>query len=89
MWGNLTEHLQCLIVKVATATLTAAMRFARDLMRFTSADQVEHLISLDAHVLGRLTGYYVTLCNKELPPASLTVAPLARCTRCQHSPLLT
>ena len=83
------EHLQCLNVKSATATATAAMRFARELLRFTSADGAEHLITESAHTLGRLTGYYVTLCNRALPPASLTVAPNVCCARCARSPLIT
>lgn len=58
------------------------------LTRLTDADGWEHLVNEEAMLLGRLTGFYVTLCGWTVAPASLTAPPGRMCGYCAESKLV-
>ena len=58
------------------------------LTRLTDADGWEHWVSEEAMLLGRLTGFYVTLCGWTVAPASLTAPPGRGCWYCAQSKLI-
>lgn len=58
------------------------------LTRLTDADGWEHWVNEEAMVLGRLTGWYVTLCGWTVAPASLTAPPGRACRYCRESQLV-
>jgi len=58
------------------------------LTRLTDAEGWEHWVSDEAMLLGRLTGWYVTLCGWAVPPASLTAPPGRPCLHCARSQLI-
>lgn len=57
------------------------------LVRLTDVQGIEHSVTDEAMVLGRITGYYVTLCGWTVEGSSLTAPPGRSCRRCLESTL--